>query len=223
MVKNPPANAGDVRHTGSIPRLERFSGGGNGNPLQYSSLENPLERGVWGATVHRVADSGLSTHVVWLHLEGVEEGVEVQPPAATGGQQRQPVRGVSPHGTEVETDWSEVLQRQLAAPYLLHHLPSELCSSEEVLVASWFVSMVVPEEHCRELERQTILYFFKSYQYIWGFPGGSVEKNMPANAGDKSGFNQTRVWFLVWEDATCHGATKPHMPWKRGLPCWLSQ
>ena len=43
MVKNSPANAGDVRYLGSIPGLRRSSGGGNGNPLQYSCLENPIE------------------------------------------------------------------------------------------------------------------------------------------------------------------------------------
>ena len=54
MVKNLPANAGDIRDRGSIPGLERFPGGGNGNPLQYSCLENPLDRGSWWATVHRI-------------------------------------------------------------------------------------------------------------------------------------------------------------------------
>ena len=42
MVKNPPANAGDVRDSGSIPELGRSPGGGNGNPLQYTCLENPM-------------------------------------------------------------------------------------------------------------------------------------------------------------------------------------
>ena len=53
MVKNPPANAGDA---GSIPGLERSSGGGNGNPLQYSCLENSMDRGAWRATVHGVTE-----------------------------------------------------------------------------------------------------------------------------------------------------------------------
>ena len=44
-VKNPPANAGDVGDTGSIPGLERSPGGGHGNPLQHSWLENPMDRG----------------------------------------------------------------------------------------------------------------------------------------------------------------------------------
>ena len=47
MIKNPPANAGDIRDVGSIPGLGGSSGGGNGNPLQYSCLENPMDRGAW--------------------------------------------------------------------------------------------------------------------------------------------------------------------------------
>ena len=49
VVKNSPANAGDLRNTGSIPGLGRSPGGGNGNPLQYSCLENPMDRGAWKA------------------------------------------------------------------------------------------------------------------------------------------------------------------------------
>ena len=55
MAKNPPAKAGDVRDTGSILRLGRSPGEGNGYPLQYSYLENPTDRGAWWATVRRVA------------------------------------------------------------------------------------------------------------------------------------------------------------------------
>ena len=57
VVKNPPANAGDSRDVGSIPGLRRSPGIGNGNPLQYSCLENPMYRGAWQATVHRVTKS----------------------------------------------------------------------------------------------------------------------------------------------------------------------
>ena len=67
MVKNPLANAGDVRDVDSIPPLGRSPGGGLGNPLQYSCLENPMDRGARWATVPRVAQSWpglkqLSTH-----------------------------------------------------------------------------------------------------------------------------------------------------------------
>ena len=57
MVKNPPANAGDKRDTGLIPRSGRSPEGGHDNPLQYSCLENPMDRGAWQATVHRVTMS----------------------------------------------------------------------------------------------------------------------------------------------------------------------
>ena len=54
VVKNPLANAGDV---GLIPGLGRSPGEGNGNPLQYSYLENPMDRGAWPTTVHKVTKS----------------------------------------------------------------------------------------------------------------------------------------------------------------------
>ena len=57
VVKNPPANSGDAREVGSIPGWRRSSGGGNGNPLQYSCLENFMDRGAWQATVHGVTKS----------------------------------------------------------------------------------------------------------------------------------------------------------------------
>ena len=61
VAKNPPANAGD---TGSIPGSGRSSGGGHGNPLQYSSLENSMDRGAWQAVVHGFTKSRtwMSTH-----------------------------------------------------------------------------------------------------------------------------------------------------------------
>jgi len=57
VVKNLPANAGDIREVGSIPGSGRSPGEGHGNPLQYSCLENPMDRGAWQATVHRAAKS----------------------------------------------------------------------------------------------------------------------------------------------------------------------
>ena len=55
VVKNLSANAGVIRDTGLIPELGRSPGGGHGNPLQYSCLENPMDRGAWRATVNGVA------------------------------------------------------------------------------------------------------------------------------------------------------------------------
>ena len=71
VVKNPPASAGDVRDMGSVPGLGRSPGGGNGNPLQSSCLENPMDRGTCGATVHGVAKGWtelkqLSMHTIYL-------------------------------------------------------------------------------------------------------------------------------------------------------------
>ena len=62
VVKKLPAKAGDMRDRGSIPGLERSPGGGHGNPLQCSCLENPMDREAWWATVHGVEKSwtGLS-------------------------------------------------------------------------------------------------------------------------------------------------------------------
>ena len=57
LIRNPPANAEDVRDTGSIPGLGRSLGEGNGNPLQYSCLGNPMDKGAWRTTVHGVAKS----------------------------------------------------------------------------------------------------------------------------------------------------------------------
>ena len=57
VVKNLPAHAGDIRDLGSVPGLGRSLGEGNGKPLQYSCLENPMDRGAWQAIAYRVAKS----------------------------------------------------------------------------------------------------------------------------------------------------------------------
>jgi len=57
VVKNLPANAGDIRDMVSIPRSGRSPGGGNGDPLQYFGLENSMDSGVWRATIHGVTKS----------------------------------------------------------------------------------------------------------------------------------------------------------------------
>ena len=57
VVKNPLVNAGDVRGEGLIPGSEGSHGEGDGNPLQYSSLENSMDRGAWWATIHEVTKS----------------------------------------------------------------------------------------------------------------------------------------------------------------------
>ena len=63
VVKNLPANVGDLKDTGSIPGSGRSPGGGHGNPLKYSCLENPMDRGAWRATVRKVTKSRARTEV----------------------------------------------------------------------------------------------------------------------------------------------------------------
>ena len=65
MVKNTPASAGHIKDAGSISGLDRFPGAGNGNPLQYSCLENPTDRGTWEATVHGGHKESDTTEVTW--------------------------------------------------------------------------------------------------------------------------------------------------------------
>ena len=67
VIKNPPANAGDLRDVGSIPRLGRSPEERHGNPLQCSRLENLMDRRAWRATVHRVAKSGTQLKRVSMH------------------------------------------------------------------------------------------------------------------------------------------------------------
>ena len=64
MVKNPPANAGN---TGLIPGAGRYPGVGNGNPLQYSCLGNPMEKGAWQAAVHGVEKESNTTEQLSMH------------------------------------------------------------------------------------------------------------------------------------------------------------
>ena len=68
MAKKPPAKEGDIRDMVSVPESGRSPGEGNGNPLQYSCLENPMDRGAWWATVQRVAKS--QTQLKQPRLEG---------------------------------------------------------------------------------------------------------------------------------------------------------
>ena len=74
VVKNLLANARDIRDPGSIPGFGRSPGGGHGNPLQYSCLENPTDRGAWHATVHGIAKSQTSlkqfiTHHIPVNMD----------------------------------------------------------------------------------------------------------------------------------------------------------
>ena len=71
VVKNLPANAGDIRDSGLIPGSGRSPGGGHGNPLQYSCLETPVDRRAWWATVHRVAQSWTRLKQLRTHAQTI--------------------------------------------------------------------------------------------------------------------------------------------------------
>ena len=72
VVKNLPANTGDARDVGLIPELGRSPGEGNGNPLQYCYLENPMNRWAWWATVHRAAKSRTLLKQLSVHTQRVQ-------------------------------------------------------------------------------------------------------------------------------------------------------
>ena len=84
MLKNPPANVRDIRETGSITGSGRSHGGGHGNPLQYSCLENLRDNGAWQTMVHRVAKSRTqlkspSPPTLFLRISSLRErGVQVK-------------------------------------------------------------------------------------------------------------------------------------------------
>ena len=73
MVKNLHANAGEIREADSIPQLGRSPGGGHGNPLQYSCLENSMGREAWRATTHWVANSRTQLKQLSMHAHSSSE------------------------------------------------------------------------------------------------------------------------------------------------------
>ena len=80
-IKNPLANAEDIRDAGSIPESGRSPGGGHGNPLQYSRMENPMDRGAWQAMVHRVTKS-------WTRLKQLSKCTLALKKEIEGGKKR---------------------------------------------------------------------------------------------------------------------------------------
>ena len=68
VVKNPAANTGDTRDAGSIPGLGRSPGGWHDTPLQYYCLDNPMDREVWWAAIHRIAKSRTQLKLNWLSM-----------------------------------------------------------------------------------------------------------------------------------------------------------
>ena len=90
VVKNPSANAGDKRDVGLIPGSGRSPGGGHGNPLQYTCLGNPMDRGACWTTVHRITKSQ-------TQLSDLVPNMHIKPPGLT--PQGQPLQGYLRHLT----------------------------------------------------------------------------------------------------------------------------
>ena len=86
VVRNPPANVGDIRDVGSITGLGRSPGGGRGNPLQHSCLGNPMDRGAWWAIVHAVTQSQTQMKQLSIHTHPDIPGgtVDESLPASAG-------------------------------------------------------------------------------------------------------------------------------------------
>ena len=86
VVKNPPASAGDIKDVGLIPGSGRSPGGGHGNSLQYSCLENPMDRGAWQATIHGVTKKSDMTEATshacssFLNIHGKSKSLEEYAP-----------------------------------------------------------------------------------------------------------------------------------------------
>ena len=149
--KEPPATAGDIRDTSSIPGSGRSPGGGHGKPPQYSCLENPMDRGAWQATVHGVAVSDMTeatshTHVFkkytcsWRQTGAnccTPKPEGLRPPHAVQDLSLQshshsysccPQLGATCSGStslSQQTDYSKALQQpQIAQGQVSKHLPS---------------------------------------------------------------------------------------------------
>ena len=92
VIKNQPADAGDVKDMASIPGSGRFPGGGHGNPLQHSSLKNPMDRRAWWVTVHNVAKSRtqLKQRNIHKHIINIlYEEPEIKLPTSNGSSKKQ--------------------------------------------------------------------------------------------------------------------------------------
>ena len=105
LVKTLPANAGDIRDTGSIPRSGRSPGEGNSSPIQYSCLENSMDRGTWWATVHGVAKSRIQ--LKWLSTSLLVPNRELGKPWDTLSTQKIGTVPGKRRGKGVHSPWSD--------------------------------------------------------------------------------------------------------------------
>ena len=169
VVKNLPVNAGDIRDTGLILHRRSSPGGGNGNPCQYSCLENAMDRGAWEATVHRLSKS--QTQLKWLSMH------------SGGGEKWSSSRSRSRRRNlrKRYQDWS----------FTLHALHSRDFSFAPTLFSVCFVSICFLKI-LLEYSLFTMLCLFplhskvnQLYSYVYSdFPGGSDCNEFACKSGD---------------------------------------
>ena len=151
VIKNLPANAGDIRDTGSVPELGRSPGEGHGNPLQYSCLENPMDRGAWWATVHRVAKSWTQLKRFSMHTLMLSHSLS--PPFLT-----------------LTVTWSKVAQ---SCPTLCDPMDCSLrCSSIHGIFQAWVLEWGAKETDYCYLVTKLYTTFHDPMDY--SLPGSSV-------------------------------------------------
>ena len=107
LVKNPPANTGDLRDVGLIPGSGRLPGGGQDNPFQYSCLENPMDREAWWGTAHRVTESDMAETLSTHDSVGLRDVRELRAAKRTHVEPEDGARAAeSSTQTDMETDRS---------------------------------------------------------------------------------------------------------------------
>ena len=161
VVKNPPANAGDTGDVGSIPGLGRSPGGGHGNPLQYSCLENPMDRRAWWAAVHGVAKeldmTEATKHSQYIYitysyiLRSLAWRLWELPKSTLSASGLQSLLPTSPHCSGMGRGWS--LPRMVSPPDGGHSLLTDRPAL--TLIPLWSLSVY---QRQRFLKRQARVY-----------------------------------------------------------------
>ena len=159
-VKNPPIGAGDIRDVDSVPGLGRSPGEGNGNPLQYSSLENPMDRGDWQAMVHRVAKNLLKRPST-QHLASLGALSPAGPLTVWPGL----VERLKNGGALVETEQPCLLLSSpqhigFSSPSSSSGFVTSLQQDKRVKISSWVMEEVMPfigEPHLSLAEKSRVI------------------------------------------------------------------
>ena len=172
MVKNPPANAEDIRDVGLIPGSGRSPGGRSGNPLQYSGLENPMDRGAWQAIVHSITKSWTWLRKLTMHACIISLHYCVHFCCTTKWISYMYTYvpsflnlSLTPHPTPLGhlENWAELLVLHSSFPLAIHHTHGSVC-------ASMMLSRLIPPSPsppCPQVcSRRLCLYFCPANRFI---------------------------------------------------------